>query len=75
MPILQLQPVFAPPVPAPLIFAVQKQELPKAVLPENPRLKWRLAHQLSIFVSPEGIPQLSGGLIHGFCGRIAIDRL
>ena len=66
----QLQPVFAPPVPA-----LQGQGLPEVVLPENPRLKRRLAHQLSVFVSPEGLPQLSGGLIHGLCGRIAIYRL
>ncbi len=48
--ILQLQPVFAPPVPA-----LQGQE-PEVVLPENPRLKRRLAHQLSVFISPEDLP-------------------
>ena len=49
--ILQLQPVVAPPVPA-----LQGQGLPEVVLPENPRLKRRLAHQLSVFISPEGLP-------------------
>ena len=49
--ILQLQPVVAPPVPA-----LQGQGLPEVVLPENPRLKRRLAHQLSVFISPEDLP-------------------
>lgn len=49
--ILQRQPVFAPPVPA-----LQGQGLPEIVLLENPRLKRRLAHQLSVFISPEDLP-------------------